>query len=126
MSKLTPMVVHSIFEECLFTNGESSDDAILVEGIVTNFGFHPERLAKHADQISELLAELPEQFNQNTGGGWAFGQASMDRHGQFWTGDHRTMEILFCLGIAIKKAKWLLPRKLWSALPGGLPYYVIE
>jgi hypothetical protein len=32
------------------------------------------------------------------------------------------MEMLFCLGIGMGLAKWLLPKNMWSALPGGMPY----
>jgi len=36
------------------------------------------------------------------------------------------MEKLFLLGLAIEKVKCLMPREVWPALPGGMPYYVIN
>jgi hypothetical protein len=56
------------------------------------------------------------------GGGWSFLQACVNRDGEMWTDSHRIMENLFLLGIAIEKANSLLPRELWSRLPGGVPY----
>ena len=35
------------------------------------------------------------------------------------------MEDLFCLGIAIGKVQYCLPRETWSLLPGGVPYLMI-
>jgi hypothetical protein len=36
------------------------------------------------------------------------------------------MEGLFCLGMAIGKVECLMPRKMWTILPGGMPYYLVK
>lgn len=125
MTALTSEAVRTIASECLYARDEPHDDAIIVEGIVTHMGFHPERIAKNTDKISELLAELPTEFHAKGGGGWTFLNACNDKHGIQWTGLHREMELLFCLGIAAGKAKWMLPRDMWEVMPGGMPYVVV-
>lgn len=126
MPKLTPEAVDSLMRDCLFAEGESNDGAIVVEGVVGRFGFHPGRIAANTDMIRELLEELPAPFQASSGGGWTFLNACEDRHGNQWTGLHQVMDHLFCLGIAAGKARWLLPRDLWAALPGGVPYVSVN
>lgn len=124
--KLTSQAVQDIFEDVLFKEGEDTSNHVKVEGILANFGFHPERLEKHRQEIIELLNELEDSFKEGSGGGMSFLQACNDKHGNQWTDLHRVMEQLFCLGIGIDKAQYLMPRELWSALPGGMPYIVIK
>jgi hypothetical protein len=123
--ELTSQEVNRLMGECLFKDGEPTDDAVVVEGIVSTFGLNPQRVTERAEQISDLLAELPEEFQAAKGGGWTFLNACEDCHGRQWTGEHSVMENLFVLGIAAGKAKWLLPRDMWSEPPGGMPYVAI-
>lgn len=123
--KLTSGKVEHIFMDCLFQEGENSNKAIIVKGITNDFGFHPQRIKEHENEIYELLMELPTGFRKSEGGGWTFLNACYDKNGIQWTGLHKIMEQLFCLGMAIKKVKYLLPRDMWHALPGGMPYYQI-
>lgn len=117
LAKLTPEAVEDLMRECL-----SPGDGKQVTGISRTFTFDETKIAENADLISELLHELPEEFMMSGGGGWSFLNACNDKHGRQWTGFHAVMEALFCLGIAASKAKWLLPRDMWSVLPGGMPY----
>jgi len=116
-----------IFCDCLLTekeNGENGDPlvkVVKVEAIVNNFVFHSERVKKYTDEIVSFLDELPDKFKSSIGGGWSFVNACMDKHGNQW-GEHRNMEQLFALGIAIGKAKFMIPRRMWSIFPGGVPY----
>ena len=119
------------FKDCLYTeseleglNGQPPTDAILVEGIVSHFGFHPERLTEHKEQVREWLRALPHEFRENDGGGWSFLQACNDAEGHQW-GEHRNMEQLFSLAIGLELAKYLLPRSMWSVFPGSVPYITI-
>jgi len=127
--ELTATKVEEIFFDCFYRPDEVPDglppeDAILVKGIMATFAFHPRRTESHKDEIAELLNELPDQFKESSGGGWSFLNACTDRHGKHW-GEHQNMEQLFVLGIAVGKAKFQLPKELWSALPGGMPYVVV-
>ncbi len=122
---LTSKNVESIFQDCLFKDGEDTSQHVPVYGLTINIGFHPDRLKLHEIEIADMLSELPDEFQVSGGGGWSFLNACNDMNGIQWTGFHRIMELLFLLGIAIGKAKFQLPREMWSALPGGMPYIVV-
>lgn len=123
---LNPQRVEEVFMDCLFKEGEDTTNYVKAEGIMATIGFHPERLDGHREEIEAMLTELPDEFRESGGGGWSFLNACMDRHGNQWTGLHQIMDQLFTLGIAIDKVEYQLPRDLWSALPGGMPYLVIK
>ena len=123
---LTAEQVNAIFMDSLFREGEDTSNHIKAEGIINSVGFHPERLQYHKIEIEAMLDELPENFKKSGGGGWSFLNACNDKHGNQWTGLHQHMEQLFQLGIGIGKVKYLTPRDMWSVLPGGMPYIVIE
>lgn len=123
---LTADRVNAIFTDCLFRDGEPTDPHVEAEGIVNSFGFHPDRLSSHKAEIGAMLRELPDPFHADKGGGWTFLNACNDRHGRLWTGLHQTMEQLFVLGIATEQASYVMPREMWSILPGGMPYIVVN
>ncbi len=122
---IDPEHVNAIFMDCLFKEGEDTSKYIKAEGIVTNVGFHPERLKSHKAEIVTMLDELPDEFKESGGGGMSFLNACNDKHGNQWTSLYQRMEQLFQLGIGIGKVKCLVPRKMWNILPGGMPYYVV-
>ena len=124
--ELTSKAVHEIIMDCLFDETEDRSNAIIVKGIVSGFGFNPVKLEKHKEEILALLDELPNDYKEGSGGGMTFLNACYDKHGNQWTGEHRTMEELFCLGIAVGAVTECLPRDMWEALPGGMPYYAIK
>ena len=123
--KLTSKNVESVFMDCLFNDGEDATNHLKSEGITNNVGFHPGRVGIHESEISEMLLCLPREFHEKTGGGMSFLNACNDKSGEQWTGEHRIMEQLFLLGQASGKVKCLMPREMWSMLPGGMPYYVV-
>lgn len=122
---LDPEKVNAIFVDCLFKEGEDTSKHIKAEGVVRNVGFHPERLESHKAEILAMLDELPDEFKKSGGGGMSFLNACNDKHGNQWTGLHQRMEQLFQLGIGVGKVKCLMPREMWSVLPGGMPYYAV-
>lgn len=123
--------IKAILIDCLYRDEELSKDGSQPEGFVsaevvmTTFGFHPGRIASHRAEIREQLDGLPEPFREDKGGGWSFLNACMNRDGQLWTGEHRMIDCLLALGVASGQAKILLPRKMWSVMPGGMPYFVV-
>lgn len=123
---LTAERVESIFTSCLFKDDEDKSEYVPAPGITTNVGFHPGRINGHKDEIAEMLNELSDEFQESSGGGMSFLNACNDKHGVQWTGMHQTMEHLFQLGLAVGKVTCLMPREMWSALPGGMPYYVVN
>jgi hypothetical protein len=126
---LTSEAVHEIAKRVLFkadeiVDGKPPENAVHANGIVHVFCFHPERVMEAKPQIDALLSELPDNFFLSKGGGWTFLNAFQDRHGRHW-GEHREMEMLVCLGIAVGSASWMM-RDMMEVLPGGVPYFEIH
>jgi hypothetical protein len=111
---------------CLFKDGESTEEYKAGEGITKKVGFHPERLKESELVITELLDELPDAFKRASGGGWSFLNLCEDKHGNQWTGMYQIMEELVILGVATNKVSYLISREGWSLFPGGMPYIVIN
>lgn len=119
---LTAERVEELFRQCL---AASPTEGTIVQGVINTAAFQPEAIENHREEIGALLAELPDPFQENGGGGWSFLNACDDKHGNQWTGFHQTMEHLFMLGLASGQVTELLPRELWSALPEEMPYYMV-
>ncbi len=125
MKTLSAENVEAVLLDCLFReNEEDTSQAVVVEGVVNKFGFHPQRLESHKAEIAELLEGLPNEFKESKGGGWSFLNACMTHDGIHW-GEHRNVEQLLVLGIATKQAKFLMPRSMWNSFPGGMPYFSV-
>lgn len=118
--KLTTQAVRDLLVACMGTQ-----DDLRVDGIAGYFLFNREKLRENREAIIDLLYELPAPFQVAHGGGWSFLQAYEDRHGNHWA-EHSTMDALFCLGQGIDMVEYVLPREMWSALPGGMPYLCIK
>lgn len=123
--------VEDILKACLFhddeiVEGELPENAILVEGVLSKFGLHKDRVEAHREEILSMLALLPDDFMAGKGGGMSFLNACTDKHGHLWTGLHLIVDHLFVLGQAIGAVKCALPRLMWSMLPGSMPYYIID
>lgn len=116
--------VEEIFLKCLFKDGEDTGNGIDVEGVIVNVKFNPERIEENKAKIIEMLDELPDNFKEGQGGGWSFLNACMDKYDSQW-GEHKNIEQLVMLGIAIAKVKYGMPKEMWNILPGGMPYITI-
>ena len=123
--RLEAATVEAIFMDSLFQQGEDTTERVEAEGIMTSVGFHPKRLASHEGTVHALLLKLPEDFHAGKGGGMSFLNACDDHQGRQWTGEHRIMEQLVLLGLATGHVSFPMPRELWSALPGAMPYFVV-
>lgn len=122
--------IEKIFLDCLYKpeeidNDKTPQDAVLVQGIVRDFGFHPQRLQSHKEEIRLLLTEMPKEFHKQGGGGWSFLNLCMDKNGDQW-GEHPNMEQLVALAIGCGLGNYQLPKDLWASLPGGMPYVVFD
>lgn len=132
--ELTTQNVDAVVRRVLYTREETGqaegDDipngAVVVNGIVTKYAFHPDRLKESVEDIRSMLRQLPDVFHKGTRDGYSFLGACNDRSGRQWTGEHRVMEALFCLGLGVGAVVELMPRDLWSILPGGVPYYGVD
>jgi hypothetical protein len=106
-------------------NGVPPSDAIIVDGIVRKFALHRQRLESHRPGVIEMLSALPDEFFEGKGGGWTFLNMCNDKGGHQWA-EHRDMEALCVLAIGLKLGHFQMPREMWSAFPGGVPYVVFS
>jgi hypothetical protein len=123
--KLTVENLEAVILDCLFKEGEDTSTHVIGNGVMTKMGFNPERLKANESNILNMLKCLPDEFMKSKGGGWSFLNACVDREGVQWTGMHSTVDKLLVLGTAINKVIYPMPRELWTALPGGVPYFVV-
>lgn len=131
---IDPVRIEVIFMDCLYRSDEIIGEAVpadrvRVRGVISEFGFHPQRLASHREEVHAVLELLPIEFqSRQTGGsgGWSFLQACVDKNGTLWTGLHRRVEQLVALGIGLGYITWQFPPDMWSVLPGGMPYLEIN
>lgn len=124
--ELTAQNVENVFKACLFKENENIENSTIVDGITTKCSFNSKHIEENKSNIENMLAQLPDEFKKQNGGGWSFLNLCNNNKGEQWTGFHFRMEQLICLGMAIKKVKYLMPREMWNMLPGGMPYLVIE
>lgn len=131
---LTSELVKDTFYNCMYDedviNAQQGDKlpegALVVDGIIHKFVLDPEKVEKNKQVIIELIRELPDEFMVEGGGGTSFLSACMDRRGVQWTSSHAVMELLFVMGMALGCSRPCLPKVLWPALPGGMPYFVVD
>jgi hypothetical protein len=122
--ELSAANVSRVVSLSLFDEGADHSNAVLVDGIVTQFGFDPVKLESHRADVASMLWQLPVEFRKTEGGGWSFLNAPMDINGNQW-GEQRDAEALMCLGIGLGLAETLMPRDMWSLFPGGVPYFAV-
>jgi hypothetical protein len=104
---------------------ESERPFIAIEGIVNSYVFSPGALDTHRDEVREMLDQLPDNFRVTGGGGWSFLNMCQTSDGELW-GEHRNVEQLAVLAIALKLGKWALPKSMWPMLPGQMPYFIYD
>ena len=123
-SILNAQRLEEILVDCLFKDGEPTDSAVTAQAVTLDLSFHPGRLANHKAEILDMLNELPADFHDEAGGGMSYMHAGKTKYGDQWA-EHPTIDKLLVLGIATEQAQILLPRDLWHALPGQMPYFSI-
>lgn len=124
--KLSSENVHDTFMDCLFKDGEATENHVIGEGVQLKVGLHPERVQNKMQLIIDMLAQLPDSFKASGGGGMSFLNMCQDSDGNQWTDLHNVVDELVCLGSACGMLRFLLPREAWPALPGGMPYIVLQ
>jgi len=115
--QLTSENVETTFVACL------RDSGTIIDGLITRAYMDAEG---QVENITALLSQLPDNFQKSKGGGWSFTQACVDKDGNQWTDFHVMMEKLVMLGIAADLIEFQFPRKMWSDLPGGVPYFCVK
>lgn len=122
--------VDKVFRSCLFQDNEIIEGKPIVKpvevrGIISKYGFHPERILQAEKTIIDMLSNFSDDFYADGGGGMSFLNFCMTKDGRQWA-EHPTMEMLVVLGIAIDKVRYAMPRDMWEILPGGMPYIIID
>jgi len=131
-SLLTHDRVKGVLFACLYEKVEMDADgnpilpadAMIIEGVATSAAFDPKRVEENKPRIRELLEELPAPFFKDTGGGWSFLNACLDKHNRHW-GEHQSVDALLLVGIAAGYVTFA-PKEMWSVLPGGVPYFTVD
>ena len=119
--ELTAENVQTLLKSCFYEDGADTSNAIFVEGLIAKFGFDPIKIAKHKPDIASLLLQLPAEFCC----GYTFLNGCMTRGSDQW-GEQRDADALFALGQAAGFVTLCFPRSMWYALPGGVPYLLID
>jgi hypothetical protein len=125
--------IKEIIMDCLHTQEELQmyppstvpEGCIVVHSVILHIGFHPQRLESHRAEVKAMLLELPDPFMRSKGGGWSFLNACNDKEGKQW-GEHRDIDGLLALGVGLGYVKFLMPRGMWGAFPGGVPYFSVD
>jgi hypothetical protein len=112
--------------EELFLTGLGNGGGDEIEGIIATYLMKFDKVDAHRGEIISMLEQLPDEFMDNGGGGWSFLNLCTDKTGALWTGMQPTAEKLYVLAATLGLASFLMPRDLWSALPGGVPYIVFK
>jgi hypothetical protein len=129
--KLTAENVQAVVLSALFTekerreqdlNDTNTGSAVVVHGVRSYFGFHPERIKAVKPQVAELLSHLADGFFQDAGEGLSFICLRETKAGEVWAEDPRVADDLICLALATGLGEFCLPREKWDVLPGGMPY----
>ena len=115
-------LVRNSFMKCLFKEGEDTSNYVKVEGIMKNFGLHPQRLEEQRELVTAMLAELPVEFKD----GWTFLNICANKNGELWTGEHSVCEQLIVMAIGLNLMDYCFPREIWAILPGGVPYLIVK
>lgn len=123
---LTAEKVTEIFMNCLYDNDEDSSNHVKGIGVFVTVGFHPDRLKQAKQDIIKMLDELNEDFRLSVGMGTSFINMAFDKDKKRWTDSVKIAEQLLCLGSAIDKLDFCLPKEYWSIFPGGAPYVVYK
>lgn len=104
--------VQAVIKDCLFKDHElprenqrgwaqEPGNAILVEGIVGSFAFHPKRLEKNKPIITDWINKLRDEFDD----GYSFLAMCETKDGEQWTGLQRAMDELACTTAILKGLK---------------------
>ena len=121
---INPNRIHEIFLDCLFKEGEDHSQYISASGLTISVDFHPERIEKYSDEIHNILLNLPKEFQEDEGGGYTFLNMVLDKENNHCM-EQSTAQELLLLSMGSGWADNLLPREVWSALPGGVPYIIV-
>lgn len=117
--------VRELYRSCLLNDDEVKDDMpvvdfILGEGVMSVSVFNSDRIDASRDKIRSLFDRIIPDGCDNI----SFLNLCVDKNDNLWTGEHSTVDLLVQLGVATGDISYLVPRKEWKSLPGGMPVFV--
>ncbi len=124
MTKLTAEAVEAVLLSALPETKDTQGECVEIQGVMGTFRLQKRSLQEQSLTIKELLAQLPNEFYADEGGGWSFLNMCTTANGSLW-GQQRDVNNLIVLGLGLELVSFLMPRELWEALPGGMPYVQI-
>ncbi len=110
------------FMKCLFREGEDTTNNVQVEGPTNIFHLHPERLEEQRELVKACLAELPPIFKE----GYSSMKLCKNKDGDHWTGNQKNCQELVIMAVGLNLMSYCTPRDVWSAMPGGVPYVIVN
>lgn len=131
--ELTASNIQAVLKDCLFKDDELPENPtednlpehVKAQGVMNQFAFHPARLESHREDVKSMLEQLADDFMHDKGGGMSLMQMPFTRDGVQY-GEQRDADLLFVLGAGMGYCSFVLPREMWRALPGGMPYIVVN
>lgn len=123
--KLNVEHVEEIFKDCLLSNDYKNDTKVIpVRTVTGTYGFDPEKLDEHSNDIKEMISQLSSKFDESNQGYTFMAlpfKGDVDSEQQW--GEQRHGDLLMALGIGSGWMKLTLEDpKLWKILPGSVPY----
>jgi len=97
-------------------------DSILIHGTLDVFSIDPSKVDR--TQVIDWLNQLDDAFMDNAGGGMSLMNMVETKDHELW-GEQYHADQLYVLAAALGLAAYSLPRPVWPALPGGMPYITI-
>lgn len=115
--------VESVFKDCLLDEGYTLDTKVIpVLTVVGKFGFNPDKIDKHSEDICSMISELNSNFDESNQGCTFMQLPFKGQDNQQWA-EQRTAGLLLALGIASGWMAYTIEDPyMWQALPGGVPY----
>jgi hypothetical protein len=106
--------VEEVFRDCLFYTNDNPCKKIDIEGVNTQVSFNKDKLALHKQDIESMLLDVhPSFMTKGVAGGWGFLNFRLDKNERQWTDLQVTCDYLICMGLAIDKVQFLMPRYVW-------------
>jgi ABC-type Fe3+-citrate transport system substrate-binding protein len=122
---LTREHVTEVFEDCLYRESEDPAQFIMIAGILNPAKFSSERLTQHRQEIADMLASLPAEFQQNRKHSANMRKAITNKYGFSWTDSYSDVAMLIQLGIATGQVKCFKGRHFGPFKRGKLPNVVV-
>lgn len=126
LKKLTDENVWEVYNKCICKRDElnniADEELVKVQGIINWYTFNRQALEQERKHILSLLSQVTYRIRH----GMSIERVCYNKRQEIWTGSIQTIEALVCLGLAIGKVEYLLPRATWCLLKKKMPYVIMK